>query len=64
MNAVKQNNPSIVVINLIKMFCTIRRKKLDVSGNTFVQDVTVTHARETAVTTSKDERRRAARWTS
>lgn len=56
MNAVKQINRSIIMMNLIKMFFTIRRKKMDVSSNTFVQDATVVHARETAVTTSKDER--------
>lgn len=48
MNAAKQNNqnnPSIIVMNLIKRFCTINRKKTDVSGNTSVQDVTVVHVR-------------------
>lgn len=35
---------------------------MDVSGNTFVQEVTVAHARETAVTTGKDQRCQAARW--
>lgn len=51
MDAVKQNNRSIVVMNLIKMFCTIRRKKMD--GNTSVQVVTAVQPRETAGTPVK-----------